>query len=361
MTTRRPDQQHYDLPNVVPQSEGAPIAFVPVRSLPYASAASNSENCSPKKQKSCSCCVCFSVTLNLILLSAIVLAIALFGFTTSQITGRVFDSETMQPISYASVLFSGNMLHFTVSTNETGHYESKNLTLYRSYFMTITAEGYHTLQESTFPDLFISGKEFYLQRKSSDDVIVSGSRLSGRVIDEISNDLISTATVTLNNDQLWFQSSTVEGVFVFHNVPHGIYSLSVQKDGYVTIVEDVVISDVFVDKDIVLTPHGILLHIIDDDSEALTEATVRFEMRWSSSHSLHSVFSFSVTGTHLLRIIPSGSYYLLNQDTEQSVSTGILNQTSGVVYFLISRSSFGQLSLICIHNRADENLCPPIY
>ncbi len=138
------------------------------------------------------------------------------------IEGTVLDEVSEEPISGATVTVEGTGLSTT--TDGSGDYVIANVP-HGFYTLTASAPGYESLSKT--PVEVKAGKITVLKF----ELIPVAGAIEGTVLDEVSEEPISGATVTVQGTGF---STTTDGSgnYVIANVPHGFYTLTTSAPGY---------------------------------------------------------------------------------------------------------------------------------
>ncbi len=138
------------------------------------------------------------------------------------IEGTVLDEVSEEPISGATVTVEGTGL--STPTDSSGNYVIANVPP-GFYLLTASAPGYESLSKTP-----VEVKAGGITVLKFELISVAGA-IEGTVLDEVSEEPISGATVTVEGTGL---STTTDGSgdYVIANVPHGFYTLTTSAPGY---------------------------------------------------------------------------------------------------------------------------------
>lgn len=150
------------------------------------------------------------------------------GVSVSEITGIVSDGE--QAIQGATVtLISPDGERHSTTTDENGKYSFIDLPA-ECYEVTVEARGFYSFSISPFSDTLYCDSEFATITVAT--ICLSAEQfvsISGKVINEVSEQVIVNATVTIGDSSV---TTDENGCFTIEGVLIGDYSISVTADGY---------------------------------------------------------------------------------------------------------------------------------
>lgn len=139
----------------------------------------------------------------------------------SVITGAVITVTNMD----------GSVSPYTLSTNESGEFSSSTI-LIGTYSLLITKSGYVDIALNSIP--IVGGSTYDIGTKT---MIVGSAGINGRVILEgVSNysGVTVTATSTSDFSKVYTTTSDEDGSYYFLSLDSGIYSIKLQKEGFIS-------------------------------------------------------------------------------------------------------------------------------